>query len=403
MVESDFTKAGYALTIDGKYYNTLDIESFSLMMKDPSYCYKFYWLEAIVQLISEGVKETTFDAIIDEMICNAWYSVREFHIHLSGMQVDADSLKVAEPEAVYDICVWENSPKDVKKYICNPNFWLAGVQEHRVHELISDAIFLFTQMAIREINSKNNEKEIVIRFAKYIKAEIIKKANNVMMLSMLAEIGRNCSKIIPGYSLFLASSIDLVMLDNQKFAILMPNPDRQLYEKLMLMSVGIPELKSRYEIKVKENDSLQDYVLKMQLLGGDYKTKAESVLDYLYSIIPNEGEDARFNLQIQKMDLRNASMSPIDENTYALIPDIKGDAKKIVEENSRSKYNLERNAFQKIISNCNLLMAEDKFDLQECFNTIEQLQSLIEQSYVPGQLQNLLVTIIACALSKKFH
>lgn len=88
MVESDFAKGGYALRLDGKYYNTLDIESFSLMMKDPSYCYKFYWLEAIVQLISEGIKETTFDAIIDEMICNAWYSVRDFHIHLSGMQVN---------------------------------------------------------------------------------------------------------------------------------------------------------------------------------------------------------------------------------------------------------------------------------------------------------------------------
>lgn len=88
MAESDFTQAGYTLTIDGKYYNTLDIESFSLMMKDPSYCYKFYWLEAIVQVISEGVRETTFDDIIDEMICNAWYSVREFHIHLSGMQLD---------------------------------------------------------------------------------------------------------------------------------------------------------------------------------------------------------------------------------------------------------------------------------------------------------------------------
>ena len=58
------------------------------MMKDPSYCYKFYWMEAIVDIISEGIQDTTFDAIIDEMICNAWYSVREFHIHLSGMQAD---------------------------------------------------------------------------------------------------------------------------------------------------------------------------------------------------------------------------------------------------------------------------------------------------------------------------
>ena len=88
MVEFNSEKVGYSLTIDGKYHNTLDIECFSQMMKDPSYCYKFYWLEAIVQLISEGVNETTFDAVINEMICNAWYSVREFHIHLSGRMAD---------------------------------------------------------------------------------------------------------------------------------------------------------------------------------------------------------------------------------------------------------------------------------------------------------------------------
>ena len=70
------------------YYNSLDIQSFALMLKDPSYCYKFYWLEAIVNLISEDVQHTTFDDIINEMISNAWYSVREFHIHLSGLQAD---------------------------------------------------------------------------------------------------------------------------------------------------------------------------------------------------------------------------------------------------------------------------------------------------------------------------
>ena len=78
------------LDIDRKYYNNLDIEGFSQMMKDPSFCYKFYWLEAIVKLIAENVRETTFDAIIDEMISNAWYSVREFHVHLSGIQSDGD-------------------------------------------------------------------------------------------------------------------------------------------------------------------------------------------------------------------------------------------------------------------------------------------------------------------------
>ncbi|MDD7388766.1 MAG: HNH endonuclease domain-containing protein [Lachnospiraceae bacterium] len=86
MAEYNPEKNDYILNINGEYHNTLDIESFSLMMKDPSYCYKFYWLEAIVKLISEGITDTTFGEIIDEMISNAWYSVREFHIHLSGIQ-----------------------------------------------------------------------------------------------------------------------------------------------------------------------------------------------------------------------------------------------------------------------------------------------------------------------------
>lgn len=78
------------LEIDAAYYNSLDIRSFALMLKDPSFCYKFYWLEAIVHLIAEGITETTFDEIINEMICNAWYSVREFHIHLSGLSANGD-------------------------------------------------------------------------------------------------------------------------------------------------------------------------------------------------------------------------------------------------------------------------------------------------------------------------
>ncbi len=83
MVEFDITKK-----IENKYYNGLDIEGFSHMMKAPAYCYKFYWLEAIVQLISQNKYEATYDEIIDEMIANAWYSVLEFHIHLSGIWGD---------------------------------------------------------------------------------------------------------------------------------------------------------------------------------------------------------------------------------------------------------------------------------------------------------------------------
>ena len=84
----------YAFTIDGKYYNTLEIESFSRMMDSPSFCYKFYWLDAITTLITENCTQTTFNDIIDEMIADAWYSVIEFHSHLSGIVYkDKDNLE----------------------------------------------------------------------------------------------------------------------------------------------------------------------------------------------------------------------------------------------------------------------------------------------------------------------
>ena len=84
MAEYHLPQAPYVLTVPDGYVNRLDMEGFSLMLKDPSYCYKFYWLEALVRIISRGERETDFGGVIDEMIVNAWYSVLGFHIHLSG-------------------------------------------------------------------------------------------------------------------------------------------------------------------------------------------------------------------------------------------------------------------------------------------------------------------------------
>lgn len=114
MAEYDPSEIGYNLIPSGKYDNTLDIEGFSYMMKDPSYCYKFYWLEAIVHLISENIQEATFDTVIDEMISNAWYSVREFHIHLSGLQADGQVRDGLE-RAVLKLSELSNLPANASK------------------------------------------------------------------------------------------------------------------------------------------------------------------------------------------------------------------------------------------------------------------------------------------------
>ena len=125
------------LEIDAAYYNSLDIQSFAQMLKDPSYCYKFYWLEAIVHLISEGVTETTFDEIIDEMICSAWYSVREFHIHLSGLGSDG-SIRDGLERAILKLSEISNLPSgaskvEIRNEIRNHNRELYSAKEQLTH------------------------------------------------------------------------------------------------------------------------------------------------------------------------------------------------------------------------------------------------------------------------------
>lgn len=64
------------------YINELKTQKFASMLKDPTQCYKFYWLEAILTLMETIDDELTFNAIIDEMICAAWYSVVNYHLRL---------------------------------------------------------------------------------------------------------------------------------------------------------------------------------------------------------------------------------------------------------------------------------------------------------------------------------
>lgn len=114
MAEFDPPKVEYKLIIDDKYHNTLNIEGFSYMMRDPAYCYKYFWIEAIIKLITEGTVKCTFDSIINEMICNAWYSVLEYHIHLSGIQADGQVRDGLE-RAILKLSELSNLPANASK------------------------------------------------------------------------------------------------------------------------------------------------------------------------------------------------------------------------------------------------------------------------------------------------
>lgn len=64
------------------YENNLDTDQFARMFNNKAQSYKFYWFDAILNLMREKECDLTFDEIIDEMICEAWHTVTHYHLRL---------------------------------------------------------------------------------------------------------------------------------------------------------------------------------------------------------------------------------------------------------------------------------------------------------------------------------
>lgn len=156
----------------------------------------------------------------------------------------------------------------------------------------------------------------------------MKRQTTVLLLSIIEAIGMNYQKEMPGYALELASSMELIYFDIYRSGEFISNPTKELLEKQIMLSMGVPEITRRYEKDEKCACNLQQYFANLYLRGDEgIKNRCHVILDYLYSIYdektyPNE------NLQIQKMDFRDAAMTAIDEKTIMIEPQIKGKLKR---------------------------------------------------------------------------
>lgn len=78
------------------YDCNLNIEGFIHMLDDPTECYKFYWLDSLLQLLSENKHVISFDDVIVGMIADAWYSVTEYHLRLGTKDMHGNSVNSIE-------------------------------------------------------------------------------------------------------------------------------------------------------------------------------------------------------------------------------------------------------------------------------------------------------------------
>lgn len=93
----DFRAVGNGCMGEMFIYNCdLNIEGFIHMLDDPTECYKFYWLDSIMQMLGENAQNITFDEVISGMIADAWYSVTEYHLRMGTKDGQGNSVNSIE-------------------------------------------------------------------------------------------------------------------------------------------------------------------------------------------------------------------------------------------------------------------------------------------------------------------
>ena len=289
-------------------------------------------------------------------------------------------------------------PEENKKraYWGNGWLWMADIMEHNLPVVLTDIVFIIKKTVI---NTMRNSSDSTYNkdLAEYVKKTIYEKANNVLLLSIIETIGMNYQKEIPGYALELASSMELIYLDIHRSGEFVSNPTKELLEKQIMLSMGVPELTRRYEKDENCACNLQQYFVNSYLYGDDgIRNRCHVILDYLYAIYdektyPNE------NLQIQKMDFRDAAVTKIDEKTIMIEPQIKGEAQKIVKNNEDANEPISHmnQILNHLISDIN----EKKANACQIVSVINTLCEKMKGDHrIEIQFESVLITLIASAL-----
>ena len=302
------------------------------------------------------------------------------------------------PEYVIKIKVKISESNAIKEYWGNGNMWLAGIRDHNVPTLIGDVIFCLKEAIISSLEICKKDHEFTVAFANYVKETIYSKSNNIVLLTIIESIGMHFENELPGYALDLATSIELVHWDTTRYMLYKKNPTKELLERQILKTMGIPELKDRYELDKKCDLSIQEYVSHTQIyFDSMVQDKCYGILDYLYSIIKNDAENAQDYLQIQKMDMRGAKATKITDNIIMLEPQISGEAEKIVLR--QEEFNKPKQRLNAAIKKCNDNMVSGQIDLPSTLDAIKAILELMKDTDMAFQYENLLILLIASAIN----
>ncbi len=284
---------------------------------------------------AESYKHESFNAnpklcnIISVLLRTHFWPTFEWYLEFLNKAIN--SFKTKRSINTYSIYL---SKDCIREYLGISDMWMTGECQNNMPTLLSDMTYIVKRVIIDLIKSLKDKNA----FSNSLKQMIYEKSNNIIGLSIVSNIGLTFSKELPGYCLELVSSLELVLADLNRYGLTLTqnNPARKITEGERTKKAVLPVIFTDKYNDINPNNELRHYAFHSQLCYPELRDKFYEIFDYLYSLVKNDEEHAILFLQLQQMDIRNASFNEIDSNTYLIEAKVDGAAKKLCDEKDDS-------------------------------------------------------------------
>lgn len=248
--------------------------------------------------------------------------------------------------------------------------WHAGRLEHTVPALIGDIVFWLKTSAIASLSGLKANYPNFVQLADWIKKVIWEKSNNIIPLTIIETVGFEFMELLPGYAVGVMSNINILYWDVHRFINCIEIPEREELIEQAQKVLSLSGVRNRYPCNKSDYMNLQGYMVNTQLFA-DKKVKecCYQTIDYMYKSI--EGDNNALDLlQIQKMDLRNATFEHCEGSTVSVVPKLSPETEKIVQVNEESNQQM-RDLSEKI----SLIIEKNQ---NNSFNDIDEYLNILD-------------------------
>lgn len=211
-----------------------------------------------------------------------------------------------------------------KIFYGNKEFWMMATGGGAVvPQMLIDFFDILEYIIFMFMDSLSDKKKLF--FARKIYDAVVNKSNNIILFPLLVDLALKYTGKLECFAIDIFTNPYVLCYDIHRVACYMFGINSKL---IGIRSAAIRKTYEPFVTADFRKKAVSNYLLYMQM--GKYREQTIGVIDYLYTLIPNNKENAHIYLRIENCDSRKQIVRKVDSG-LELITNPTGAAKEMVE------------------------------------------------------------------------